>query len=166
MHRQTNLLAVRSRIRNMSNELLNTTGKRIRALRNDKGLTQEGLGLLVGAGKIHINRVESGERKASRELLQAIARELNTTVSFLLLEVDVSTPPNDPDPIYFSAEADEIARMVDDMTEPQRALVLNIVRMIAAHAVQLKAQDPAVGIAGANLVVRRVYERVSEPGIR
>jgi transcriptional regulator with XRE-family HTH domain len=149
----------------MTNELLNTTGKRIKALRNDKGLTQAGLGLLVGVGQIHVNRIETGARVAGRDLLQAIARELGTTVSFLLLETDDPAPPRaERDPVYFSAEADEAARIIDAMPEHARALSLNLLRVLSEHVLQARQDAPAIGVSGANLVVRKVYERTLQGG--
>lgn len=53
------------------------TGRYIRQYRKLAGLTQEELAKKVGISTMSVRRYESGERIASRELLQAIATALN-----------------------------------------------------------------------------------------
>jgi transcriptional regulator with XRE-family HTH domain len=56
----------------------------LKALREKKGLTQSGLGKLVGLDQTHISRLENGTKGVSNEKLLAIAEALGVTVSDLL----------------------------------------------------------------------------------
>ena len=91
---------------------------------------------------------------------------MSVSVGFLELETDDPTPPNQTgvDPVYFSPEADEIARMVDAMPSHRRAYVLNMARLSFAHGELLDAGTPAVDAAGADSVIRDVFERIAKGG--
>ena len=56
----------------------------LKELREKKGLTQSGLGKLVGLDQTHISRLEKGTKGVSNEKLLAIAEALGVTVSDLL----------------------------------------------------------------------------------
>ena len=56
----------------------------LKELREKKGLTQSGLGKLVGLDQTHISRLEKGTKGVSNEKLLAIADALGVTVSDLL----------------------------------------------------------------------------------
>lgn len=56
----------------------------LKDLRERKGLTQAGLGKLVGLDQTHISRLENGTKGVSNEKLRAIAEALGVTVSDLL----------------------------------------------------------------------------------
>lgn len=56
----------------------------LKELREKKGLTQAGLGKLVGLDQTHLSRLEKGTKGVSNEKLLAIAEALGVTVSDLL----------------------------------------------------------------------------------
>ena len=47
----------------------------LRNLRNTQHLSQEGTAAILGCSRIHINRLENGNRRPSKLLLYAIKRE-------------------------------------------------------------------------------------------
>jgi len=57
---------------------------RLKAARQAKQLTQRELGTRVGMDQGHISRLEHGGKGLSTEHLQALARELGVTTSYLL----------------------------------------------------------------------------------
>jgi transcriptional regulator with XRE-family HTH domain len=59
-------------------------GKKMRALRKDRGLSQEGLAHLVGLDRSYVGGVERGERNISLENICLIARALKVPPSSLL----------------------------------------------------------------------------------
>ena len=61
-------------------------GARIKALRDRRGLTQAELADRTGLSVIFIRKVEAGERNASFEVLERIARELHATLRVDLIE--------------------------------------------------------------------------------
>lgn len=66
-------------------EDLTTIGGRIRALRLQNHLSQEKLGFAIGVGsKSVISEYESGRRSVSAAVLPELARELHTSVDFLM----------------------------------------------------------------------------------
>ncbi len=71
-------------------ELLNTTGKRVRALRQHHGWTQQELSsrLTTLDAKItnsQISHIEASNKNPSIAVLAALARALGTTTDYLLL---------------------------------------------------------------------------------
>lgn len=162
----TNSATRKAIIRVMGNDLLDTTGARLQWLRKRKGITQQGLAHVVGVHHVYISQLESNTRTASRSLIAMLANELETSIGFLELETDDPTPPKrvEPEPIYFSPEADNVARMIDAMPEQRRAFVLNLVRLCASHGEMLDAGRPATGVQGADLVLREIIEGIAKRG--
>ena len=62
-----------------------TLGKRLRMLRKYKGLTQEELGRASGLDYKHIGRIERGDKTASLEAIERLAKALNVEYYELLL---------------------------------------------------------------------------------
>jgi transcriptional regulator with XRE-family HTH domain len=165
----TKPVAWRATIGDMANDLLDTTGTRIKWARIRAGLTQTGLGHLVDVRNVYISQLEADKHRASRTLMNKLAKALNVSRSFLELETDDPAPPqaDAPEaPIYFSPEADDVARIIDALSAPQRALALNIMRVIAAHAEQLREGAPAVGIEGAQLILGKLLSSVNDTAAR
>jgi len=61
-------------------------GERIKALREKRGLTQAELAERTGLSVIFVRKVEAGERNASFETLERIARVLRATLRVELIE--------------------------------------------------------------------------------
>ena len=55
-------------------------GKRVRELRTEKGLSQEGLALVCDLDRTYIGGIERGERNVSLVNIQKIASALGVTV--------------------------------------------------------------------------------------
>jgi transcriptional regulator with XRE-family HTH domain len=64
--------------------LLLAVGKRIRALRIQKGWTQTDMAVYLDINRGHISDIERGKREAGLITLQIIARGLDTSMSKLL----------------------------------------------------------------------------------
>ncbi len=64
--------------------LLAQVGKRIQALRKQKGWTQTDLSVHLDMNRGHISDIEQGKREAGIITLQVIARGLDTTMAALL----------------------------------------------------------------------------------
>lgn len=61
-------------------------GRKIAKLRKAKGLTQEELAVKVGVSRVHLVKVEAGQRKVSWRVLAMIARELRVSLKELLTD--------------------------------------------------------------------------------
>lgn len=59
-------------------------GKRVQALRKQKGMTQEGLATAVGLNRSYIAEIELGRRNPSLDSLKTIADGLQVPLSKLL----------------------------------------------------------------------------------
>lgn len=66
-----------------------TPGKRIKALRGEKRLTQEGLEMAVHFPAKSISKIENGERSLSLEETTILAKHFGVSVSYLSCETDV-----------------------------------------------------------------------------
>ena len=112
---------------------LETTGERIQWLRKRKGLTQVELAKRLGVSNVFLSDMEKGIKPPIERVVQ-LAGLLGTTSDFLLLLTDDPMPRNGEDePIYFSSEADEIARLIDAMPPWKRSEALHMVRAVSAY---------------------------------
>lgn len=111
----------------MPHDLLHTFGRRVRALRNLHGLTQEALAERVGFRASYVSQIENGAKGATLETLAAIAAALGMTLSELFLDVDQPRPE----------ELDRLATaLAGQSLERQRTLL-----RILEEALRLSAQQ-------------------------
>lgn len=80
--------------------LLNTTGKRVRILRQDLGMDQKELSLElkkvgVDVGQTTVSRIERDVSDPGSSVIAAIAKVLGTTTDYLLLLTDDPLPPKE-----------------------------------------------------------------------
>lgn len=69
-------------------------GKNIARLRKLNNITATELSKMVGIKQPYLSQIENGKRSPSLDVLQNIAKALNTTVSELLGEVPETLPDN------------------------------------------------------------------------
>lgn len=137
-----------------SARFFDTMGKRMRILREDKGLNQTELAqrmaaLGVGVDPSYLSQIESDAKLPRLPVFAGIARALGTTTDYLLLLADDPTPPGAPmpeTPCYFCEEADAAAQAIDAMQHPAlRRLALRLVLSVAEY---MAADDAAPGDGG------------------
>lgn len=118
---------------------LDTFGKRIRALRQDQNMSQIELrdrmekecGVNIGA--TYISELERKGITPSLEVAAAMARVLGVTLDYLGMLIDDATSyKREEDAVsYISAEADQVAQLVDSMSADQRAILVDLARNLA-----------------------------------
>lgn len=64
----------------MNTKILSNFGKRLRELRDKKGLTQEDLAEIVGVHQTYIGKIETGKANISLMLMYKITRALDITL--------------------------------------------------------------------------------------
>lgn len=69
---------------NSHNTVPSTTGKRIKDLRKKRGLSQQALADFLMVDKSVVSRWENDDRRPSQEMLDALAKELETTPYYLM----------------------------------------------------------------------------------
>lgn len=72
----------------MQEEIRVAYGKAVRALRQDKKISQEELGDLCGLHRTYISDIELGKRNVSLENIDKIAHALQVKKSELFIEVE------------------------------------------------------------------------------
>lgn len=77
----------------MSDEKEKILGRRVRAAREEAGLSQEQLGAKVGYSAMGISHLESGDRKIKLGDLQKIAEVLKIEIGYLLEPITKSSFP-------------------------------------------------------------------------
>ena len=118
---------------------LNSVGKRIRALRNEREWSQTELAkMLEGYGEAvtpsYISQIEGIGKIPSTSVLVALARCLETTTDFILMLTDDPQRPSDAENInYISPEADEMAQVMDSMPADMRQFVMSMTRQYIAY---------------------------------
>lgn len=68
----------------MSSEVLYKFSQKLKRLRQERGLSQEGLALLCNIDRTYVGRLENLKRNPSLEILSKIADGLGMTLSELL----------------------------------------------------------------------------------
>lgn len=70
----------------MSGELQVTVGKNVRRIREDRGLTQEGLADLIGVHRTYVGSLEAGSRNLTLRTVEHLAGRLEVAALDLLVE--------------------------------------------------------------------------------
>ena len=92
-------------------------------------------GTASGVRNVYVSQLENNHASPSLPMLRKIAEVTGVTVGFLLMETDHPYPVKgvepEPEPVYFSPEADTVARLVDDVPPEERARFVAVVRALA-----------------------------------
>lgn len=146
-----NVTAVGGKIAGMSIYNEDSTGRRIAWARKNvewvdsdgqrhKGMTGHQLGRRLvtqgtasGVRNVYVSQLENNHASPSLAMLCKIAEVTGVTVGFLLMETDYPYRDRpEPEPVYFSPEADAAARLIDDAPPEERARIVAVVRALAA----------------------------------
>ncbi|MBC8252618.1 MAG: hypothetical protein H8E35_01145 [Ardenticatenia bacterium] len=96
--------------------ILDTPGKRIRALRHDLGVSQIELGHRIARSSGYMSLVEADKVPGiSGALLSEIAEVLGTTVDYLLLRSDDPLPPPEMQPDDLDPEVARLVRLIEGL---------------------------------------------------
>jgi transcriptional regulator with XRE-family HTH domain len=114
-------------------------GKRVKWAREKlTGLNQTQFGRLLtnpsnpsGVRNIYVSQIERNHRVPALPLLLKIAEVTGVKVGFLLMETDL--PFGEPEAVYFSPEADEAARYIDNARPEERARMLAVIKALAEN---------------------------------
>lgn len=110
-------------------------GKRLREMREKKGLTQAELAKIASLGESTISFYESGKREPNYEMLVALANILDTTPNYLLVGEkewwEKDEEPSDIELEEFVKKNSNIKLMGDPLDEKAKDDVLMFLR--AAH---------------------------------
>lgn len=120
-----------------TNSIHMTLGERIKYARNQKDMTQEELGKLIGISRSFVNHLETDRKKPSLETLIKLARTLSVSIDFLA-EEDVKIILSDFMPKKEEKEKDNrtpydviIDRAIDyDVTPEELAIQLEAIRQL------------------------------------
>src|SRR3712207_364895 len=75
-----------------NDDVIATVGPRLRALRNDRGVTLAGLSETTGISVSTLSRLESGQRRATLELLLPLARAYQVPLDDLVDAPETGDP--------------------------------------------------------------------------
>jgi len=161
------MIAVMSNIE----DFLTTTGQRVRFARDRiKGWQSKELASRAKISPAMLSKIEHDQKNPSMETLIALARELDVSIDWLVPSQGAENPyrRKEDEPVYFSQEADEVARLVDDLPPKYRAVVLaqaqSIRSKFEAENQEYNALIKLIGeVAGAN-VARQIERRLMPPG--
>jgi transcriptional regulator with XRE-family HTH domain len=120
---------------------METTGQRIRKLREDKGLTLDQLSERAGISKGFLSDAENGNRNMSSQNILKIANELNASLDYLLRGADV--PPPNPEPVTIPPELTHLAREMD-LSFTQTEALLAAHRSVIARRSNEERKTPTV----------------------
>lgn len=73
----------------MSSAIRQSFGKRVRYLRIERGYSLRMFALTIGINKSYLVDIEYGRKSPTLDTMDKIARGLDVTISFLVLDIDV-----------------------------------------------------------------------------
>lgn len=123
-------------------EPIDTVGKRIRKLREDKKITLETLSEHTGISKGFLSDAETGNRNVSSQNLLKIANALNASLEYLLR--GTPTDPPNPEPLTIPPELNQAARELNLSFSHTEAL-LAAHRSVVARRSNEGLRSPSVG---------------------
>ena len=138
-------------------------------LREDAELTQDQVtdalaALGVTIGRSYISEIERSKKMPNGEVIAGLARVLRTTADYLLCLSESPDAPGDAAPVAgMSAEADEIARIVDALQPEMRAFVLHMARSLAAYMAGTAQVSPDIERVAPGVGGRWFYSVKREP---
>ncbi len=125
--------------------LLDTTGRRIKAVREHEGLTQIALAEKLGIRQAYMSQLENDKSIAPADLLATIAQVLDVSADYLLLLSDDAERQPTPELPGISPEAEEAARLVDSLrTDAQRQYCIVMLREFVTY--REKANEEWAGV--------------------
>lgn len=109
----------------MSERELNVTalGKRVKEYRKTRNYSAEKLGEMVGVTQSHITNIESGNSRASAEILVRIANALDVSLDMLLCD-SLSAKANQ------KARMAEYAQMLDECSAKETKVIVDTVKAL------------------------------------
>ena len=149
------------------NVTLTTFHDRVHWLLRQRDMSQKELAAAVGVSEQFLSALLKGKRKPNVRRLSAMALLLQTSVDFLALLSDDPTPPQaapEPAPVYFSAEADIAAQLIDAMPPARRVEALALLRTMASFADVVTGGEsaeitPVPGALGGSLVLGALAQK-------
>lgn len=112
-------------------------GQVIYALRQERQLTQEKLALEVETATSNLSRIEQGKSSPSLALLERLAQALGTSVTAIYAQAEgvaLNEPERqrlaDVEEMDFSRDALQLRRDFRDLSQPNKRLTLEFVRML------------------------------------
>jgi transcriptional regulator with XRE-family HTH domain len=112
-------------------------GQVIYALRQERQLTQEKLALEVETATSNLSRIEQGKSSPSLALLERLAQALGTSVTAIYAQAEgvaLNEPERqrlaDIEETDFSRDALQLRRDFRDLSQPNKRLTLEFVRML------------------------------------
>lgn len=111
-----------------------TIGKRLRDLRNERGLTLRELGTLTKLSYSGLAEIERGERTCNASTLKALSEFFCVSVDYLLCQTDDRTPSNN---ILDNLQV-EILNSTQDLTPEQKQDVLTYIDFLKAKGILKK----------------------------
>jgi transcriptional regulator with XRE-family HTH domain len=108
-------------------DIAEVIGERIKAKREQNGVTQKGLAEKVGITPSAINQFEKGEKKPSSPVLARIAEELGVSTDYLF-------GASEEGDIFLSGNVVAAFRDFKGLSKKDRETILNNIRFLKAQA--------------------------------
>jgi len=100
-------------------EIAKTVGERIRAYRTKVGLSQEGLAEKAGLHSTYIGQLERGEKNATLESVEKVARALNVSFETLFMHIIGGSVKNE--------SAEQCYSLIAALPEKEQRAVLELI---------------------------------------
>lgn len=115
----------------MPENLSEIIGKRIKAKREEIGMSQKGLAEKVSISPAAMNQFEKGGKKPSSEVLARIATELGVSTDYLL-------GASDEEKMFLSGNVAAAFRDFKELTKKDREIILSHIEFLKSKAKEKK----------------------------
>lgn len=100
---------------------------RLKALRTERGISQDDLAILLGCSQSTINNYENGKHEPDINMLISMARYFNVSVDYLIGNTEIRTPLDDGDI--------QLAHKINRLQEPE---IIQLIRIVVDRIDKLK----------------------------
>ena len=101
--------------------------KRLRELRNEKGLSQQGLAELIGVTQQSVNKYENHNVQPDMDVLISLAELFETSVDYLVGHTDIRRRIEETSPYDLNAQEEQLVMSFRKLTNNQRESIKSVI---------------------------------------
>lgn len=102
----------------------------LKKLRNERGITQQYLGISVGISQQSINQYENNSIEPDIFTLSKLADYFNTSIDYIVGRTDIRRPIEHTEPYFLNPKEMELIQRYRDLNERERACVNTVVETL------------------------------------
>ena len=104
----------------------------LKKLRNERGISQQYLGISIGISQQSINQYENNSIEPDIFTLSKLADYFHTSIDYIVGRTDIRRPIEDTEPCFLNPKEMELIQHYRDLNESERGCVNTVVETLRA----------------------------------